>query len=105
MSELKRFKEQHKYQLENKCIVAVEIDELQALLDYITGLEKDNKALKEELMFACEFDAYTTVDKDRYDFAIDFMDKAGRDEPSFEDEVNGLRRLIQMAMEHSKHET
>lgn len=57
------------------------------------------KALEKELMFACQFDGYVGVEKDKYDFAIEFMEEAGRDEPSFEDEVNGLRKLIQLAME------
>lgn len=57
------------------------------------------KALEKELMFACEFDGYTTVEKDRYDYAIDCMEEKGRDEPSKEDELNGLRRLIDAAME------
>lgn len=33
------------------------------------------------------------------------MDEAGRDEPSFEDEVNGLRKLIQLAMENENGST
>lgn len=53
----------------------------------------------ERLMFACEFDGYTTVEKDRYDYAIDCMEENGRDEPNKEDELNGLRRLIDAAME------
>lgn len=53
----------------------------------------------ERLLFACEFDGYTTVEKDRYDYAIDCMEENGRDEPNKEDELNGLRRLIDAAME------
>lgn len=75
-------------------------DMLKESLQYVKELEKENKALKQELMFACQFDGYVGVEKDKYDFAIEFMDEAGRDEPLFEDEVNGLRKLIQLAMEN-----
>ena len=75
------------------------------LLDQISQLGKENASLKQELMFACEFDAYTTVEKDRYDLAIEFMEEDGRIEPSFEDEVNGLRKLIQLAMESENGST
>lgn len=85
--------------------VSVTAQELHKLLDYVEQLEKENNALKEELMFACQFDGYVGVDKDKYDFAIEFMEEAGRDEPSFEDEVNGLRKLIQLAMENENGST
>lgn len=75
-------------------------NKLKEFLQYTENLEEENKALKQELMFACQFDGYVGVEKDRYDFAIEFMDEAGRDKPSFEDEVNGLRKLIQLAMEN-----
>ncbi|MGL4585297.1 MAG: hypothetical protein ACRCVU_20260 [Flavobacterium sp.] len=74
--------------------------DIRALLNYIAELEKENASVKQELMFACQFDGYVGVEKDRYDLAIEFMDEAGRDGPSFEDEVNGLRKLIQLAMEN-----
>lgn len=79
--------------------------EVVELLDQISQLGKENASLKQELMFACEFDAYTTVEKDRYDLAIEFMEEDGRIEPSFEDEVNGLRKLIQLAMESENGST
>lgn len=75
-------------------------NKLKEFLRYTENIEEENKALKQELMFACQFDGYVGIEKDRYDFAIEFMDEGGRDEPSFEDEVNGLRKLIQLAMEN-----
>ena len=81
------------------------VDRLQDLEDACDLLNKENKALKQELMFACQFEGYVGVEKDKYDFAIEFMDEAGRDEPSFEDEVNGLRKLIQLAMESENGST
>ena len=81
------------------------VDRLRDLEDACDLLNKENKALKQELMFACQFEGYVGVEKDKYDFAIEFMDEAGMDEPSFEDEVNGLRKLIQLAMESENGST
>ena len=82
---------------ERGTMIPVEVQE--TMLKYFG---EENKALKQELMFACQFDGYVGVEKDKYDFAIEFMEESGRDEPSFEDEVNGLRKLIQLAMENEK---
>lgn len=65
------------------------------LLDYAEELEKDSA----RLWFACIFDGYSTVEEDRYDFAEYCAHENGRDEPNKEDELNGLRRLIDAAME------
>lgn len=65
------------------------------LLDYAEELEKDSS----RLWFACIFDGYSTVKEDRYEFAQKCADENGRDEPNLEDELNGLRRLIDAAME------
>lgn len=75
----------------NKPVV---LSEWQLLVAERDALRRD----AERLMFACEFDGYSTVSKDRYDFAMDCAEEAGRDEPSDEDELNGLRRLIDAAM-------
>jgi len=65
------------------------------LLDMLEAAQKDAA----RLMFACEFDGYQNVKKDRYDYAEECMEEAGRDEPNAEDELNGLRRLIDAAMQ------
>lgn len=64
------------------------------LIDALEAAQKDAA----RLMFACQFDGFTTVEKDRYDYACDCMAEAGRDEPNEEDELNGMRRLIDAAM-------
>lgn len=68
------------------------------LREILQEYSKDSK----RLMFACEFDGYTTVEKDRYDYAIESMKENGRDEANEEDELNGLRRLIDAAMKEKK---
>lgn len=64
MNELKCFKEQYSYQLENKCIAAVEVDELRALISYAESLEKDAKR------YRWLFDARTEDQVDRYSATI-----------------------------------
>lgn len=64
MSELTRFKEKYSYQLENKCIVALEADELRALISYAENIEKDAKR------YRWLFDARTEVQVDRYSATI-----------------------------------
>lgn len=51
------------------------------------------------LMFAMQdFDGFVGVKKDKYDFAIECAEENGRDEPTSEDEINGVRRLIDAAI-------
>ena len=66
--------------------------------DLLTAIEAAQKDAA-RLMFACEFDGYVGVEKDKYDYACECMDEAGRDEPNEEDELNGLRRLIDAKMD------
>lgn len=70
------------------------------LLDMLEAAKLDAA----RLMFSCEFDGFTTVEKDRYDYAMDCAAENGRDEPSAEDELNGMRRLIDAAMAATKGE-
>ncbi|WP_372362885.1 hypothetical protein ACCQ10_09320 [Xanthomonas sp. NCPPB 1325] len=58
----------------------------------------------ERLMFCFEADGFVGVAKDRYEYAMDCAKEAGRDEPSAEDELNGVRRLIDAAMLVAKPE-
>lgn len=46
MSELKKFQEQYSYQLANKCIVSVEINELQVLIEYVESLEQERDSFE-----------------------------------------------------------
>jgi hypothetical protein len=76
-----------------------QIDAADAIEDKVREILQEYSKDSERLLFSCEFDGYTTVEKDRYDYAIDCMEENGRDEPNKEDELNGLRRLIDAAME------
>ena len=76
----------------------IKLDVESKLREVLKEYSKDSK----RLMFACEFDGYVTVEKDRYDYAIDCMEESSRNEPNEEDELNGLRRLVDVAMEVRK---
>lgn len=43
-------------------------------------------------------DGFLNVEKDRYEFALEIAEQAGRDEPNEMDELNGFRLLIDAAM-------
>ena len=61
----------------------------------IAELEKDAARL---LYATKDFDGYVHVKRDKYDFALECMEEAGRSEPTIEDELNGVRRLIDTAI-------
>ena len=44
------------------------------------------------------FDGFVDVQKDRYEYAMDVAKENGRDEPTFEDELEGFRRMIDCSM-------
>lgn len=44
------------------------------------------------------FDAFSDMEKDRYDYAMDAAMEAGREEPSDADDVEGFRRLLDAVM-------
>lgn len=47
------------------------------------------------LRIACmEFDGYATDTKDKYDYACAVAQERGHDEPTKEDEIEGLRRMV-----------
>ena len=43
-------------------------------------------------------DGFVNVPKDRYDYALERAEMAGREEPNDADELNGFRLLIDAAM-------
>ena len=83
----------------NPCITARDAIALADLLAEKQALLEATQKDAARLMFACEFDGYVGVEKDKYDYACECMDEAGRDEPNEEDELNGLRRLIDAKMD------
>jgi hypothetical protein len=46
-----------------------------------------------------DIDGYVHVKRNKYDFALECMEEAGRSEPTIEDALNGVRRLIDAAIE------
>lgn len=78
-----------------KCVVNGAIQELCRQHARIAELEKDAARL---LYATKDFDGYVHVKRDKYDFALECMEEAGRSEPTIEDELNGVRRLIDTAI-------
>ena len=50
------------------------------------------------VMKAAGVDGFCHVEQDRYEYALQAAQKAGRDEPNDDDEFNGFRRLIDAAI-------
>lgn len=92
MIDLKKLKDLGLHQYGKK--LWIQAEDVVLLIDRLEAAEKDAA----RLTFACEFDGYTTVVKDKYDYAIECAEENGREEPNAEDELNGLRRLIDAAM-------
>ena len=61
----------------------------------IAELEKDAARL---LYATKDYDGFVHVERDKYDFILECMEEAGRSEPTDEDELNGVRRLIDAAI-------
>ena len=58
---------------------------------------KDTERLAWLLQEECVPDGFVGVEADRYEFAMQAASEAGRDEPSDEDCLEGMRRLIDAA--------
>jgi hypothetical protein len=58
----------------------------------------------ERLMFSFEADGFGCIEKDKYDFAIEVAAENMREVPTKEDELNGVRRLIDAAIAKIKGE-
>lgn len=65
----------------------------------LQALLHDAQRDAERLRFAFIADGFVNLPKDRNDYAMDCAEEAGRDEPNAEDELNGVRRLIDAAMD------
>lgn len=61
----------------------------------------ENDALREDaerlLYMSQDMDGFVHVGRDKYEYAIECMQEAGRSEPTADDELNGLRRMIDAA--------
>ena len=67
----------------------------QEVEDRIAELEKDAARL---LYATKDYDGFVHVKRDKYEFTLECMEEAGRSEPTIEDELNGVRRLIDAAI-------
>lgn len=67
----------------------------------IRQLLAENDALREDaerlLYMSKDMDGFVHVARDKYEYAIECMQEAGRSEPTADDELNGLRRMIDAA--------
>lgn len=91
--EVQGFLGDHSFAKEHWCSQAAV--ELRSLHARYAELEKDAARL---LYATKDFDGYVHVKRDKYDFALECMEEAGRSEPTVEDELNGVRRLIDAAI-------
>jgi len=70
------------------------LQQMQADRSHALGWKKD----AERLLFVCkDFDGFENVIGDKYDFAMGEAIFNSREEPTPEDELNGLRRMIDAA--------
>ena len=81
--------------LDGEEVLAQRIATLAATQPAAQGMEKDAARL---LYATKDYDGFVHVKRDKYDFALECMEEAGRSEPTIEDELNGVRRLIDTAI-------
>ena len=91
--EVQGFLGDHSFAKEQWCSQAAV--ELRRQHERIAELEKDAARL---LYATKDYDGYVHVKRDKYEFTLECMEEAGRSEPTIEDELNGVRRLIDAAI-------
>ena len=64
----------------------------------VIALHKDSERLAWLMREDCLPDGFMNVAKDRYQYAMQAAEEAGREEPTDDDYLDGLRRLIDAAM-------
>ena len=69
-------------------------DMLRQLLAELDALREDAERL---LYMSQDMDGFVHVERDKYEYAIECMQEAGRSKPTSDDELNGLRRMIDAA--------
>lgn len=81
------------------------VDTLRAQLAAVTAERDAARADGPRLMFVCrDFDGYVDVKLDKYDYAMQCAAEGGRVEPTPEDELNGVRRMIDAAIDAAQKE-
>lgn len=75
--------------------------EIERLRAEVEGLRKDG----ERLIYATkDYDGFVNVKKDKWDYALECAIENNR-EPTCEDELNGVRRLIDAALQSTKEQS
>ena len=64
----------------------------------VIALRKDSERLAWQLQEECVPEGFVHVPNDRYEYAMQVAAEAGRGEPTDEDCLDGLRRLVDAAM-------
>ena len=91
--EVHGFMGDHRFAKDEWCSQAA--TELRSLHARYAELEKDAARL---LYATKDYDGFVHVKRDKYEFTLECMEEAGRSEPTIEDELNGVRRLIDAAI-------
>jgi len=75
------------------------LEDLMNAADALERMQKDAARLR----YAMEdIDGFVHVGKDKYDYAMEIAAKNGRDAPSEDDEMDGIRALIDAAIDHEQ---
>ena len=75
------------------------IDAAQEVEDEIKRQKSELEKDAARLLYATkDYDGFVHVKRDKYEFTLECMEEAGRSEPTIEDELNGVRRLIDAAI-------
>ena len=75
-------------------IIGMSAEREMSLRTEIDALREDAERL---LYMSQDMDGFVHVERDKYEYAIECMQEAGRSEPTPDDELNGLRRMIDAA--------
>jgi hypothetical protein len=81
--------------LDGEEVLAQRIAELAAAA---TQAQEDALDAARLLYATKDYDGFVHVKRDKYEFTLECMEEAGRSEPTIEDELNGVRRLIDAAI-------
>lgn len=86
--------------------VIEELLQQRALASRPAEVDDEGPTDAKRLMFAMQdVDGFGSLKQDKYDLAVVVMEERGLDEPDWECELEGVRRLIDMAMTAPSHTT